>query len=39
MLKDVHQRAVLNRLKTARGHLDAIIRMVEGDTYCPDLMK
>ena len=39
MLKDVHQRAVLNRLKTARGHLDAVIRMVEGDTYCPDLMK
>ena len=39
MLKDVHERAVLNRLKTARGHLDAVIRMVEGDTYCPDLMK
>lgn len=34
-----HQRAVLNRLKTSRGHLDAVIRMVEEDTYCPDLMK
>lgn len=29
----------LNRLKTVRGHLDAIIRMVEVDTYCVDLMK
>jgi DNA-binding FrmR family transcriptional regulator len=38
-VKDVHEKAVLNRLKTARGHLDAVIRMVEDDTYCPDLMK
>lgn len=38
-MKDMHERAVLNRLKTARGHLDAVIRMVEADTYCPDLMK
>jgi len=38
-MKDHHERAVLNRLKTARGHLDAVIRMVEADTYCPDLMK
>lgn len=38
-MKDEHQRAVVNRLKTARGHLDAIIRMVEDDGYCPDLMK
>jgi DNA-binding FrmR family transcriptional regulator len=38
-MKDVHQRNVLNRLKTARGHLDGIIRMVEDDTYCPELMK
>lgn len=29
----------LNRLKTARGHLDGIIRMVEEDAYCVDLMK
>ncbi len=39
MMKDEHQRAVLNRLKTARGHLDAVVRMVEDDTYCPDVMK
>lgn len=33
------KRDALNRLKTVRGHLDAIIRMVEGDTYCVDVMK
>ncbi len=38
-MKQIHERAVLNRLKTARGHLDAVIRMVDDDTYCPDLMK
>ena len=38
-MKDQHQRSVLNRLKTARGHLDAVIRMVEDDTYCPEVMK
>ena len=30
---------VVRRLKSARGHLDAVIRMVEDDTYCPDVMK
>ena len=38
-MKDSHRRDVLNRLKTARGHLDGIIRMVEDDSYCPDVMK
>ena len=38
-MKDHHERAVLNRLKTARGHLDGVIRMGEADSYCPDLMK
>jgi len=38
-MKVEHQRSVLNRLKTSRGHLDAIIRMVEDDTYCPEVMK
>jgi DNA-binding FrmR family transcriptional regulator len=31
--------AVVNRLKTARGHLDAVVRMVEDGAYCPDVMK
>lgn len=39
MMLSHHQRAILNRLKTARGHLDAVIRMVEEDTYCPEVMK
>ncbi len=38
-VKDVHLQSVLNRLKTARGHMDAVIRMVESDSYCPDVMK
>lgn len=37
---DVQRRkAVVNRLRTARGHLDGVIRMVEADAYCPDVMK
>ena len=31
--------AILNRLKTARGHLDAVIRLVEADTYCVQVIK
>lgn len=38
-MQDKHRKAVVNRLKTARGHIDAVIRMVEDDGYCPDLMK
>lgn len=34
-----YERAVGNRLKTARGHLDGVIRMVENEAYCPDVMK
>jgi CsoR family transcriptional regulator, copper-sensing transcriptional repressor len=36
---DSAQRAVLTRLRTARGHLDGVIRMVEADAYCPEVMK
>jgi DNA-binding FrmR family transcriptional regulator len=36
---DSHQRAVVNRLKTARGHINGIISIVEADAYCPDVMK
>jgi DNA-binding FrmR family transcriptional regulator len=35
----VKKRAALNRLKTVRGHLDGIIRMLESDEYCVDVMK
>jgi DNA-binding FrmR family transcriptional regulator len=36
---DADQRAVVNRLKTARGHINGIISIVEDDAYCPDVMK
>ena len=36
---DEYHRRVVNRLKTARGHLDGIVRMVEDDAWCPDIMK
>lgn len=38
-MKPEHQTTVLRRLKNARGHLDGVIRMVESDAYCPDVMK
>jgi CsoR family transcriptional regulator, copper-sensing transcriptional repressor len=33
------KQAALNRLKTVRGHLDGIVRMLESDAYCVDVMK
>ncbi|WP_058485333.1 metal-sensing transcriptional repressor [Defluviitalea phaphyphila] len=33
------KKQVLNLLKTARGQLDGIIRMVEEDRYCIDISK
>jgi len=38
-MKEQYQRSVVNRLRTARGHLDAVLRMVQEDAYCPDVMK
>lgn len=38
-MKERHQVAVLRRLRIARGHLDGVIRMVENEAYCPDVMK
>lgn len=29
---------ILHRLKIAKGHLDKVIRMVEGDEYCIDIV-
>ena len=34
-----HKKAALNRLKTVRGHIDAVIAMVDEERYCPDIMK
>ena len=33
------QKAVLRLLKTARGQIDGIIRMVEEDRYCMDIVN
>ena len=30
--------AARQRLETARGHLDAVLRMLEGDRYCIDVL-
>lgn len=38
-MKEVHKKDALNRLKTVRGHLDAVIGMVDDDRYCPEVMK
>lgn len=38
-VKSEHKRSALNRLKTVRGHLDAVIGMVEDERYCPEVMK
>lgn len=38
-MKEQHKRDSLNRLKTVRGHVESVIRMVEEERYCPDIMK
>jgi DNA-binding FrmR family transcriptional regulator len=30
---------VINRLRSVRGHLDGVLRMVESDAYCIDIMQ
>ncbi len=37
---DVAQKAdALTRLRSVRGHVDGVIKMVEADTYCVDVVK
>lgn len=38
-MKEQHKKDSLNRLKTVRGHVESVIRMVEEERYCPDVMK
>lgn len=35
--KDTQER-IIHRLKIARGHLDKVIKMVEDDNYCIDVI-
>lgn len=32
------QERILHRLKIARGHLDKVVKMIEEDTYCIDVL-
>lgn len=34
-----NKKSILNRLKTVHGHLAGIVRMVEDEAYCVDIMK
>ena len=38
-MKEVHKKTAMNRLKTVRGHVEAVIKMVEEERYCPEVMK
>ncbi len=38
-MREENKGAILSRLKTVRGHLDGIVRMVEDEAYCVELMK
>jgi DNA-binding FrmR family transcriptional regulator len=38
-MKASHKSSAINRLKTVRGHLDAVLTMVEEERYCPEVMK
>ena len=38
-MKESHKRNALGRLKTVRGHMDAVIQMVEEERYCPQVLK
>ncbi len=38
-MQEHYAKDVTNRLKTVRGHLDGIVRMIDADAYCVDLMK
>ena len=34
-----HKKSALDRLKTVRGQLDAVIAMLEDERHCPQVMK
>lgn len=38
-MKSEHKEAAVRRLRTSIGHLQAVLRMVEDDAYCPEIMK
>ncbi|MCL4448441.1 MAG: metal-sensitive transcriptional regulator [Actinobacteria bacterium] len=38
-MKSEYKDTAVRRLQTSVGHLQAVLRMVEQDTYCPEIMK
>jgi DNA-binding FrmR family transcriptional regulator len=38
-MRATHKSSALNRLKTVRGRVDAVLTMVEEERYCPEIMK
>lgn len=34
-----HKQSLLHRLKIAKGHLEKVIKMVEADEYCLDIIQ
>lgn len=38
-MRTENKQEALKRLATVRGHLDGVIRMVDQEAYCVDLMK
>ena len=38
-MKPGHEEAVVSRLRTARGQLDGVLRMIDAGAYCPQVMK
>lgn len=38
MMIEPYQKKALNRLKRAKGQIDGIIRMIEDDKYCADIL-
>ena len=36
-MSDLYRQSLVDRLRTARRHLDAVLRMVEEDAYCPEV--
>ncbi len=33
-MQEHYAKDVINRLKTVRGHLEGIVRMIDADAYC-----
>jgi CsoR family transcriptional regulator, copper-sensing transcriptional repressor len=38
-MQEVDKKKILNNLKTAKGQLEGVIRMVEDERYCVDISK